>query len=66
MKNHESAFNTDLPLPVITRADFTHQIRPEVISIVDTDLGKCSVLFCRFRNKKSNGQIGIVLVRFSM
>jgi hypothetical protein len=43
MSNQEIAFNTELPQQVRTRADFTHKITPEVISIVDTGLGQCSV-----------------------
>jgi hypothetical protein len=43
MSNHEITFNTDLSEPVRTRADFSYEITPAVISIVDTGLGKCSV-----------------------
>jgi len=43
MTNHEIAFNTDLSERATTRADFTYKITPEVISIVDTGSGQCSV-----------------------
>ena len=43
MSNHEISFNTKLSDPIRTRADFTYKITPEVISIVDTGLGKCPV-----------------------
>jgi hypothetical protein len=43
MSNHEITFNTNLPEEVRTRADFTYNITPTVISITDSGLGKCSV-----------------------
>ena len=43
MSNHEISFNTDISDPIRTRADFTYNITPAVISITDTGLGKCSV-----------------------
>ena len=43
MTNHEISFNTNLSEPVRAWADFSYKITPTVISIVDTDLGKCSV-----------------------
>ena len=43
MSNHEISFNTDISGPIRTRADFTYNITPAVISITDTGLGKCSV-----------------------
>jgi hypothetical protein len=41
--NHEISFNTNLSDQLRTRADFTYNITPTVISITDTGLGKCSV-----------------------
>ena len=38
------AFNTNLPEPIRTRADFTYNITPAMISITDTGLGKCPVI----------------------
>jgi hypothetical protein len=43
MSNHEITFNTKLSEAVRTRADFTYNISPTVISVVDTDLGQRSV-----------------------
>ena len=43
MSNHEISFNTDISDPIKTRADFTYNITPGVISITDTGLGKSSV-----------------------
>jgi len=43
MSNHEISFNTDISDPIKTRADFTYNITPAVISITDTGLGNCSV-----------------------
>jgi hypothetical protein len=43
MNSNETSFNTDLPESIRTRADFTYNITPAVVSIIDTGLGKCSV-----------------------
>jgi hypothetical protein len=43
MSNHEITFNTKLFEQIKTRADFTYKITPQMISIVDTGLGRCSV-----------------------
>jgi hypothetical protein len=43
MNRHEISFNTRLSDQVRTRADFTYNIKPAVISITDTGLGKRSV-----------------------
>src|SRR6516162_7598609 len=43
MSSNEISFNTDLQESIRTRADFTYNITPTVISITDTGLGKCSV-----------------------
>jgi hypothetical protein len=42
-EHHEISFNADISDPIRTRADFTYNITPAVISITDTGLGKCSV-----------------------
>ena len=44
MSGKEIGFNTNLSEPVRTRADFTYNITPAMISITDTGLGKCSVI----------------------
>src|SRR6516162_4059255 len=43
MSNHEISLNANLSDPIGTRADFTYNITPAMISITDTGLGKCSV-----------------------
>jgi hypothetical protein len=43
MSSNEISFNTDLQESIRTRADFTYNITPTMISITDTGLGKCSV-----------------------
>jgi hypothetical protein len=43
MNSNEISFNTDLPESIRTRADFTYNITPTMISITDTGLGKCSI-----------------------
>ena len=43
MNKHEITFNTELSDQIRTRADFTYNISPTVISITDTGLGKCPV-----------------------
>ena len=43
MSGKEIGFNTNLSEPVRTQADFTYNITPAVISIVDTGLGQRSV-----------------------
>jgi hypothetical protein len=43
MSNHEITFNTNASGTPITRADFSYNITPATISIVDTGLGKCAV-----------------------
>ena len=44
MSHHEITFNTKLSEPSRKQADFTYKISPTVISIVDSGLGKCSVI----------------------
>jgi len=44
MNKHEISFNTDLSELPKTRADFTYNISPTVISITDTGLGTRSVI----------------------
>jgi hypothetical protein len=39
MSDNQITFNTNLSDPIKTRADFTYEITPKVISIVDTGLG---------------------------
>jgi hypothetical protein len=43
MNSNEISFNTDLPESIRTRADFTDNITPTIISITDTGLGQRSV-----------------------
>jgi hypothetical protein len=43
MSNHKASFNSNLSDPIRPRADFTYQITPTLISIVDTGLGQRSV-----------------------
>ena len=43
MSSHEITFNTDFSDQIRIQADFTYKITSDVISIVDTGLGKCSV-----------------------
>ena len=44
MNSNEISFNTDLPESIRTRADFTYNITPTVISFTDTGLGQRSVV----------------------
>ena len=44
MNSNEISFNADLPESIRTRADFTYNITPAMISITDTGLGKCPVI----------------------
>jgi hypothetical protein len=44
MNKNEITFDTNLSELPRARADFTYKISPSVISIVDTGLGKCSVI----------------------
>ena len=41
--SNEIAFKPDATMEAATRADFTHKITPNTISITDTTLGKLSV-----------------------
>ena len=43
MSSHEITFNTNLSDPTRTRADFTYNITPAMISITDSSLGTRSV-----------------------
>ena len=43
MSSNEISFNTDLQESIRTRADFTYNITPAMISITDTGLGRCPV-----------------------
>ena len=44
MSKQEITFNTKLSEAPRTRADFTYNITPAMISITDTGLGKCPVI----------------------
>jgi hypothetical protein len=44
MSKHEISFDTSLSKPPRTRADFTYNITPTVISFTDTGLGQRSVV----------------------
>jgi len=44
MRKHEISFDPDLSDSPRTRADYTHKITPDLISITDTGLGSRSVL----------------------